>query len=125
MVGPELLVGIGIGMLVSPLFDFILASVADHEVGSASGVLNAMQQLAGAVGVAGIGTIFFSTLAHEGFVTALSHCLLVELATMPVLALLTFTLPMRARESEQVSETPEAERLPALSRATVSAGETV
>ena len=46
-------VGIGIGMMVSPLFDFILASVTDDEVGSASGVLNAMQQLAGAVGVAG------------------------------------------------------------------------
>ena len=109
MVAPELLVGIGIGMMVSPLFDFILASVADNEVGSASGVLNAMQQLAGAVGVAGIGTIFFSTLGHEGFVTAVSHCLLVELATMPVLALLTFTLPMRAREeSESVPQIAEA-----------------
>jgi EmrB/QacA subfamily drug resistance transporter len=97
IVGPELLVGIGVGMIVSPLFGFILASVRDNEVGSASGVLNAMQQLAGAVGVAGIGTIFFSTLSHDGFVTAISHCLLVELATMPVLALLSFTLPARAR----------------------------
>ena len=39
-------------MLISPLFDFILASVNDHEVGSASGVLNAVQQLASAIGVA-------------------------------------------------------------------------
>jgi len=100
IVGPELLVGIGIGMIVSPLFNFILASVADNELGSASGVLNAMQQLAGAVGVAGIGAIFFSALGHEGFVTAVSRCLLVELATMPVLALLTFTLPTRPREPE-------------------------
>ena len=103
IVGPELLLGIGFGMIVSPLFDFILASVADNEVGSASGVLNAMQQLAGAIGVAGIGTIFFSTLGHDGFVTAMSHCLLVELATIPLLLVLTMALPARAREHELAS----------------------
>jgi hypothetical protein len=97
-------------MIVSPLFDFILASVADNEVGSASGVLNAMQQLAGAVGVAAIGTIFFSTLAHDGFVTAISHCLLVELVTMPVLALLSFTLPARPRETESVLPPADGDR---------------
>jgi MFS family permease len=124
IVGPELLVGIGIGMIVSPLFNFILASVADNEVGSASGVLNAMQQLAGAVGVAGIGTIFFSTLAHQGFVTAVSHCLLVELATMPVLATLAFTLPPRPRdEGEQVPAATDAERDGLVSAAVVGAGE--
>jgi hypothetical protein len=108
-------------MIVSPLFDFILASVRDNEVGSASGVVNAMQQLAGAVGVAGIGTIFFSTLSHEGFVTAISHCLLVELATMPVLALLTFTLPARPRATETVAAASEADPAGAVSSATVGA----
>lgn len=126
MVGPELVVGIGIGMIVSPLFGFILASVRDNEVGSASGVLNALQQLAGAVGVAGIGTIFFSTLAHEGFVTALSHCLLVELATMPVLALLTFTLPVQPREeTEEVPAAAQPERDGIMSPAVLSAGDTL
>ena len=71
LVAPQLVLGIGLGMMVSPLFDFILASVTDTEVGSASGVLNAVQQLGGAIGVAAIGTLFFSTLAHSGFVTAL------------------------------------------------------
>ncbi len=64
---PQLVLGLGIGMLISPLFGFILASVTDDEVGSASGVLNACQQLAGAVGVAVIGTIFFAVLGHAGF----------------------------------------------------------
>jgi EmrB/QacA subfamily drug resistance transporter len=126
MVGPELLVGIGIGMIVSPLFGFILASVRDNEVGSASGVLNALQQLAGAVGVAGIGTIFFSTLAHDGFVTAVSHCLLVELATMPVLALLTFMLPAQPREeTEEVPAAAQFEQDGIMSPAAVSAGDTL
>ncbi len=109
LVGPQLAVGIGIGMIVSPLFNFILASVRDSEVGSASGVVNALQQLAGAVGVAGIGTIFFTTLAHDGFVTAISHCLLVELATMPVLLLLSFTLPARAPDHEAAEAIAEPE----------------
>jgi len=74
--------GIGLGMLVSPLFDFVLTSVTDAETGSASGVLNALQQLAGAVGVAGIGTIFFFALGRHGYVVAISRCLLVELTRL-------------------------------------------
>jgi EmrB/QacA subfamily drug resistance transporter len=109
IIGPQLVVGVGIGMIVSPLFNFILASVRDSEVGSASGVVNALQQLAGAVGVAGIGTIFFTTLAHDGFVSAISHCLLVELATMPVLLLLSFTLPSRAPDREAAEAIAEPE----------------
>jgi len=123
IVAPELVVGIGVGMIVSPLFNFVLASVRDNEVGSASGVLNAMQQLAGAVGVAGLGTIFFSTLSHDGFVTAISHCLLVELATMPALLLLSFALPAQPRGDEAFAPDPEADRVPAVSRAIATAGE--
>jgi len=100
LIAPQLVVGLGIGMTIAPLFDFVLASVTEPEVGSASGVLNALQQLGGAIGVAAMGTIFFSALGHLGFVTALQHCLLVELATTPVLLLLISTLPSRAREPE-------------------------
>jgi hypothetical protein len=96
-------------MLVSPLFDFILASVTDTEVGSASGVLNAVQQLAGAIGVAAMGTIFFATLGHGDFVGALERCLVVELASTPVLLALASLLPARARDGE-ASPAPEDER---------------
>jgi EmrB/QacA subfamily drug resistance transporter len=100
LIAPQLVVGLGIGMTIAPLFDFILASVTEPEVGSASGVLNAVQQLGGAIGVAAMGTIFFAAIGHVGFVTALQRCLIVELATTPVLLLLISTLPSRARESE-------------------------
>src|SRR6185312_10639260 len=53
-----LLLGIGMGLLIAPLFSIILAAVNDEEVGSASGVLNAIQQLGSAMGVAVIGTVF-------------------------------------------------------------------
>jgi EmrB/QacA subfamily drug resistance transporter len=98
LIAPLLAFGIGIGLLVAPLFNFILAAVDDSETGSASGVLNAVQQLAGAAGVAVIGTIFFSQLEHGGFVSALTKCLVVELCLVPVLLLLTFLLPQHPRE---------------------------
>ena len=100
LIPAELVLGLGIGMVVSPLFDFILAAVTDDEAGSASGVLNAVQQLAGAVGVAALGTVFFSVLTHSGFVAAVERSLLVELATAPVLLVLIWMLPARAREPE-------------------------
>ena len=124
IIGPQLVVGVGFGMIVSPLFNFILASVADNEVGSAAGVLNAVQQLAGAVGVAVIGTIFFTTLAHDGFVTAITRCLLVELATMPLLLLLSFALPARAADPEAVQAVAKTERIVDVDRVLVGAGET-
>jgi hypothetical protein len=76
-------------------------------VGSASGELNAVQQLAGAIGVAAIGTVFFTTLSHSGYVVALSRCLLVEMATMPVLIALVQLLPRHAREADAAASPVE------------------
>jgi EmrB/QacA subfamily drug resistance transporter len=101
---PELVLGVGLGMLVSPLFDFILAAVDEHEVGSASGVLNAVQQLAGAIGVAVFGTIFFTVLRDDGFVAAIDRSLLVEACTAPVLVALCGLLPRRAREQAELGD---------------------
>jgi EmrB/QacA subfamily drug resistance transporter len=60
-----LLIGIGAGASLGQLFDFILAGVTMDEVGSASGVLEAVQQLSSALGVAVLGTIFFSGFADH------------------------------------------------------------
>jgi EmrB/QacA subfamily drug resistance transporter len=112
---PFVVGGAGMGMLVSPLFDFVLAGVRDDEVGSASGVTNSVQQLAGCIGVAVLGTVFFSVLLRHGFVAALNHCLVIECATAPALILLVALLPKRAREDGAViapadqSEGPNAE----------------
>jgi hypothetical protein len=101
-------------MVVAPLFDFILAAVTDAEVGSASGMVNALQQLAGAIGVAVIGTVFFSVLGRAGFVAAIEHCLLIELGVAPVLALLAWLLPRHPRAAEpQPLPGPAAESRPA------------
>jgi hypothetical protein len=62
---PALLVtGIGSGLLFIPLFDFILGDATTEEVGTGAGVLNAAQQFAGAIGVAGLGTVFFARVGQ-------------------------------------------------------------
>jgi EmrB/QacA subfamily drug resistance transporter len=57
--------GFGMGLVLAPLFNVILSGVDEHEVGSASGVLNAVQQLGSAIGVAVVGTVFFSLLGTQ------------------------------------------------------------
>jgi hypothetical protein len=54
--------GLGMGMMMAPFFDIVLAGVETHETGSASGTLTAIQQLGSALGVAVLGTLFFGVL---------------------------------------------------------------
>ena len=91
-------VGMGAGMSFGQLFDFILASVPMEQIGSASGVLEATQQLSTAIGVAGLGTIFFAGMAGHGGTHALAITALACLAPLALTFGLIYTLPMRARE---------------------------
>ncbi len=95
LIGPQLTLGVGIGLILAPLIDFVVGSVRDFEVGSATGVFNFVQQLAGAAGVATIGTLFFSVLDDAGFAAAYTRCLLVEAALAATLFVVTFLLPRR------------------------------
>jgi EmrB/QacA subfamily drug resistance transporter len=101
--GPLLVDGIGMGLFIVPAFDTILAAVTDAETGSASGVLNSIQQLGGAIGVAVLGTVFFTVLQHQGFAAALQHTLWWDVGGLGLLLLVSPLLPRRARE-EGVAE---------------------
>ncbi|MFD7979373.1 MFS transporter [Streptomyces sp. NPDC059071] len=60
---PALLVGgLGMGMIIAPILDFILTDVPPEHAGSGSGVVNAFQQVGGALGIAVIGAIFLGFL---------------------------------------------------------------
>ncbi|WP_395676847.1 MFS transporter [Inquilinus sp.] len=53
-----LLLGIGQGLLLTPLLNTILGGIHDGHIGSASGMLSTMQQVGGAFGVAVAGILF-------------------------------------------------------------------
>ena len=105
---PLLVAGIGMGMVFVPLFDIILAGVADHEVGSASGILQALQQLGMSLGVAGLGTLFFGLLGSQvdhaaDFVAAAGPTILVTVALLAAAFAIGFLLPKHARVHQIVS----------------------
>ena len=63
---PALLVcGLGLGSVVAPLVNVVLAGIRGQDAGAASGVLSTVQQVGGAVGVAMIGVIFFGLLGSQ------------------------------------------------------------
>jgi EmrB/QacA subfamily drug resistance transporter len=100
--------GTGMGMIFVPLFSIIMGEISDHEVGSASGLLESCQQLGASLGVAVLATLFFSTMslgqggpraaiaAGRG-VLAAEHTLLVTLALIAVAFAAAWLLPRRAR----------------------------
>ncbi|TDU87085.1 EmrB/QacA subfamily drug resistance transporter [Kribbella voronezhensis] len=98
LVPATLVMGIGSGMVFAPLFDIILASIDDKAAGSASGVLTAMQQFGGAIGVAVIGTVFFQLIPAHQFLGATKTSTLVAVGLLVVSLLVTFALPRRARD---------------------------
>jgi EmrB/QacA subfamily drug resistance transporter len=55
--------GIGQGLYAVPFFTTALHRVRPHETGSAAGLLNAVQQLGGTLGVALLGSLFFHAAA--------------------------------------------------------------
>src|ERR1700722_10443818 len=92
------LIGLGAGSGIGQLFDFILAGVGMDEVGSASGVLEAVQQLSSALGVAVLGTIFFSSFGHHTPPDALRVTAWACLVPLAIASARIVRLPMPARE---------------------------
>ncbi len=62
LIGPLLVIGVGMGMAFSSLYAAVLNGVDPKHAGSASGTLSAVQQAGAAVGVALIGVVFFGQL---------------------------------------------------------------
>ncbi|MDH2416923.1 DHA2 family efflux MFS transporter permease subunit [Nocardioides sp. CER19] len=98
LAGPFLVAGLGSGLIFAPLFDLILADLGDNEVGSGSGLLNAVQQFSGALGVAVLGTLFFHLLPAHGFSLSTRWVTWATLACYAVSFLTAFLLPLKARE---------------------------
>ena len=93
-------IGAGVGTTIGQLFQFILTSVNMDEVGSASGVFEAVQQLSTALGVAVLGSIFFSAFGHHLPPEALQITAWACLAPLAAAFLLVFRLPMHVREQQ-------------------------
>ncbi|MFB7677929.1 MFS transporter [Kitasatospora purpeofusca] len=91
------LAGLGLGLIMAPFFDIALAGVEESETGSASGVLNAQQQLGGSMGVALLGTAFFGRARTDGFGHAAGLTYGLVAALLAAAFVIAFLLPRQAR----------------------------
>jgi EmrB/QacA subfamily drug resistance transporter len=98
---PLLGYGAGMGMIFAPLFDIIMGDIADHEVGSAAGLLESIQQLGASLGLAALGTVFFAVAGSHPqaatFLDGTRRVTLIALGLSVVAFAVGFLLPRRGR----------------------------
>jgi EmrB/QacA subfamily drug resistance transporter len=111
--GPMALLGAGMGTVFVPLTTASLAGVRREESGAASSMVNVMQQLGGAVGLAVLVAVF-GTATHGAVrpaVGVLAHGMSVAFglaAIFDVAAFILIALLLRPRKPAPVPDTPEA-----------------
>lgn len=59
LLGPLLVAGVGSGFFIAPNAQFIVATVDNSEAGAAAGVIQTMQRVGSAIGIAVIGSVLF------------------------------------------------------------------
>ena len=113
-----LLAGAGNGFFLAPNVQFIVATVDNSEAGAASGVVQTMQRVGTAIGVAIIGSILFAALTPEKMVPGLigqafkdgASAAMLTSALMALAAFfLVFTLPKRIQLHGAPSTVPAGE----------------
>jgi EmrB/QacA subfamily drug resistance transporter len=65
LLGPQLVSSLGLGLVFVPLALVALHNVADQDSGVASSLLNTAQQVGGAIGLALLGTVAWTTVADS------------------------------------------------------------
>jgi EmrB/QacA subfamily drug resistance transporter len=113
---PLAIAGFGLGTAISALFQTILSGVPPRDAGSGSGALQSIQQIGGALGVALVGEIFFSTLSksfaagaapHAAFIGAAQNAMIYEIAAFALMAAMVLLLKP-AKPSARSGQAPIA-----------------
>ncbi|MFD0315570.1 MFS transporter [Streptomyces flavalbus] len=103
MMLPLVVMGAGMGLIFAPLTDAILSEVPHEHAGSASGLINTVQQMGNALGLGLVSVVFFGVIDEDvaparigaEFVDAFQYAVGWVAAVMGVIFLLMFALPKR------------------------------
>jgi EmrB/QacA subfamily drug resistance transporter len=114
---PLVVMGVGMGLIVAPLTDAVLSEVPREHAGSASGLINTVQQMGNALGLGLVSVVFFGVIGDRlspaqtgpAFVHAFQHALVWVAAVMGVIFVLMCALPKRpAQHAEGATSKEEA-----------------
>jgi MFS family permease len=108
---PLVLIGVGIGLCITPLTMTVLAHADPHRSGMVSGMLSTMQQAGNTVGVAATGVIFFNAVP-DGYAHAFILALAELAALLLCVAALSRLLPATARKPGTPASTPPCDGAP-------------
>jgi EmrB/QacA subfamily drug resistance transporter len=121
---PLVVMGAGMGLIVAPLTDVVLSEVPKEHAGSASGLINTVQQMGNALGLGLVSVVFFGAMGDRltasevgpEFVNAFQHALGWVAGLMGVIFVVMFALPKQpVVGAEQAAEAGvEEEREPQL-----------
>jgi EmrB/QacA subfamily drug resistance transporter len=92
-------VGAGMGLAIPALINLVLHAVPPTHAGAASGSLVTAQQIGAALGVAIVGTVFFSELGSSVSTAAFGDAFSAALAVQAAFALTAAALVSRARQT--------------------------
>ena len=108
--GPVLLNGLAAGLTFMPAASLVLGNVAPEHTGAASGMLQTMQQLGGAIDLAVIASVYASQAVAQQFVPGFEPALLTcsGFALLSVLAAV-FILPTRRHANRLLRESTPTE----------------
>ncbi|MFF0503405.1 MFS transporter [Streptomyces fimicarius] len=105
MAVPLVVMGTGMGLIVAPLTDAVLSEVPKEHAGSASGLINTVQQMGTALGLGLVSVVFFGAIGDRlapeavgpAFVDAFQQSLWWVAGVLSVIFLVMFALPARPR----------------------------
>ncbi|GGQ48708.1 MFS transporter [Streptomyces althioticus] len=100
---PLAVMGVGMGLVVAPLTDAVLSEAPREHAGSASGLINTVQQMGNALGLGLVSVVFFGVIDEKlapaevgpAFVDGFTHALGWVAAVLGAIFLLMFALPKR------------------------------
>ncbi|MFJ3597873.1 MULTISPECIES: MFS transporter [unclassified Streptomyces] len=105
MAVPLVVMGVGMGLIVAPLTDTVLSEVPREHAGSASGLINTVQQMGTALGLGLVSVVFFGAVGDRlapaavgpAFVDAFQQSLWWVAGVLSLIFLVMFALPARPR----------------------------
>ncbi|WP_239590127.1 MFS transporter [Streptomyces aureoverticillatus] len=109
---PLVVMGLGMGLIVAPLTDAILSEVPREHAGSASGLLNTVQQMGNAFGLGLVSVVFYGVIDEKvtpdripaEFINGFQHALWWVVAVLVAIFLLMLTLPKRPKQHIEGAE---------------------